>query len=67
MSIAKTAETINGFSPEQAVAHLETQEHFNQNQVKNYQQIEKIKQFLKMRRGCDRRQSNLLQRGSHEQ
>lgn len=66
MSIAKTAETVNGYSPQKAIEQLEIQNHFVETQARDYRQIEKIKQFLKLRRGCERRQSNLLQRGAHE-
>ena len=50
MAIAPTAETVNGFSPEDALDILEDQDHHIDIQNRGYKNIDRIKKHLHLRR-----------------
>ena len=67
MPIAPTAETVNGFSPEDALAHLENQNHHIELQNKKYVNIDSIQKQLCLRRKCVVKRPSLLRERHDEQ
>ena len=60
MPMAPTAEPVNGFSPEDALRHLENQDHQIDVQNQKYVNINATQKQLRLRRHCVVKRPSLL-------
>ena len=60
MPIAPTAESVNGFNPEEALRHLENQDHQIDVQNQKYVNINSTQKQLRLRRHCVVKRPSLL-------